>query len=143
MAIAKKLDEVHPSFIQDCPFCSRPNRIVVHGLWVMGDKVQKHPDMGYSFCNCKNMFYTNEENVSNPVNYQADERGYMSLPDPFFAWPDPYQFLHWDVRKYRIIWPMDSLCEDLKYRGFEILEAYRDFDINSKTPQHYHIRVSR
>lgn len=141
MAIAKELVDVHKFFVQECPFCKRSNRIVMNGLFVLGDKVEKHPDMGYSFCNCKNMFYTRPENVVWPARYDPDENGIITLPDPFFAWPDPYEFRFWDVRRYKIIWPLDSLCERLKELGYEIESTLRDFDLYSKTPQHYHIKV--
>jgi len=117
------------------------NRMVVHGTFVLGKEVSKHPDMGYSFCNCKDIFYTNRQNVTNPHSYLADEDGVISIPDPFFAWPDPYQFLYWDVRKYEILWQMEGLVDHLKTKGYKVLSAERDFDLNSKTPQHFHIKV--
>jgi hypothetical protein len=97
--------------------------------------------MGYSFCNCRSIFYTRPENVTEPENCEP-VNGTITLPDPFFAWPDPYQFLHWDVRRYEILWPMDVLVEHLKEHGYDVLDARRNFDLNSKIPQHYHIRVS-
>jgi hypothetical protein len=127
--------------MQDCPLCGRSNRVVVKGLFVCGDKAETHPDMGYSFCNCRAIFYTRPENILSPVSYNPDENGMITLPDPFFAWPDPYQFLHWDVRKYQIIWDMESLVEELRLAGDEIISYHRDFDVHSKTPQHFHIKV--
>ncbi len=141
MSIAKELEVVHPDFIQDCPLCGRSNRIVMNGVWRLGTKTDKHPDMGYSFCNCKAIFYTNKENVRNPVDPLPDENGMITYPDPFFAWPNPYDFLFWDVRKYQIIWNMDSLCDKLISMGYEVEWAKRDFDVHSKTPQHFHIKV--
>lgn len=143
MAIAKELATVDPKFIQQCPLCGRSNRIVVQGLFVLGDKVEKHPDMGYSFCNCKDIYYTKSSNVTESRYCTPDINGDITYPDPFFAWPDPYQFLYWDVRKYQILWDMDSLCEHLKDQGFNIVSAIRDFDPASKTPQHFHIKIKR
>jgi hypothetical protein len=116
------------------------NRIVMHGLH---DGKDKHPDMGYSFCNCKNMFYTSPDNVWTSYEPLVNQDGIVTAPDPFFAWPDPYQFLHWDVRRYEIIWPMDSLCEHLKEQGYVIVSTERDFNLSSETPQHYRIKVKR
>lgn len=141
MAIAKELEELHPRSMQDCPLCGRSNRIVMYGIYVYGNKAQKHPDMGYSFCNCKAIFYTRPENVLTPVLPEPDENGMITYPDPFFAWPNPYEFLFWDVRKYEILWDMGSLCDHLTEGGFEILSFKREFDVNSKTPQHFHIKV--
>jgi|GEM_PF-6518572 len=143
MSIAQELPEVHPFFIQKCPFCDRNNRMVVKGLYVLGSKVEQYPDMGYSFCNCRAIFYTRPENLTEPVGYIPDEQGNLSLPDPFFAWPNPYDFLHWNVRRYEIIWDMYSLCEYLMEQGYQVLSARRDFNLNSTTPQHYHIKVKK
>lgn len=143
LAVDKELKEVHPFFIQDCPLCGRSNRIVVKGVFKNGDNIELQPDMGYSFCNCESIFYTRPENVVNPVSYEPDEQGMVTLPDPFFAWPDPYQFLFWDVRKYPIIWDMDSMCDHLIEQGYQIISAERDFDVHSQTPQHYHIKVKK
>jgi hypothetical protein len=141
LSVARSLPEIHPNFIQDCPLCGRSNRIVVHGLWVLGERVEKHPDMGYSFCNCKSIFYTRKENVLEPASYEPDENGVITLPDPFFAWPDPYVFKYWDVRKYEILWDMYSLCEHLTFMGHKVVSAKRDFDVQSNTPQHFHIQL--
>ena len=143
MAVAKELETVDPRFIQECPLCHRHNRIVMYGLCAAGGKIDKHPDMGYSFCNCKNIFYTNRENLRDEVVIEPDADGIITYPDPFFAWPNPYDFLFWDVRRYPIIWDMDGLIDELKSWGFNVIEARRDFDVHSKTPQHFHIKVSK
>ena len=143
MAIAKSLPDIHPSFIQECPLCGRANRIVMKGVFKLGDKIELHPDMGYSFCNCKSIFYTSPENLTDEIKVQPDENGVITMPDPFFAWPDPYQFHYWDVRRYRILWDMDALCEQLESEGYRIISTKRDFDVHSKTPQHFHIKVSK
>lgn len=129
--------------MQECPFCGRQNRIVMKGVYKEGEKVELCPDMGYSFCNCKDIFYTREENLTEQVIPEPDENGVLTYPDPFFAWPDPYQFHYWNVRKYKILWDKDGLCEELKNKGYEIVSATRDFDPNSKTPQHFHIKVKK
>jgi hypothetical protein len=138
LAIAKSLPEVDPRFIQECPLCKRMNRIVMHGLH---DGTEKHPDMGYSFCNCKNIFYTRRENVTEEILPWPDDNGVITYPDPFFAWPDPYAFKYWDVRRYKILWDLHGMCDLLREDGYEVLEARRDFDLDSKTPQHFHIRI--
>ena len=123
--------------------CGRMNRIVMNGLFACNGKIDKHPDMGYSFCNCKAIFYTNRENLRDEVAIQPDENGVITYPDPFFAWPNPYDFIFWDVRRYEVIWDMESLCEQLEFEGYKVLSAKRDFDVHSKTPQHFHIKVSK
>jgi len=143
LAIAKELDTVDPRFVQSCPLCERPNRIVMNGLFVVGNKAEKHPDMGYSFCNCKNIFYTNRANLTEEILLQPDENGVITYPDPFFAWANPYDFLFWNPRKYHIIWDMLGLVETLKEWGFDVVSYRRDFDLESKTPQHFHIKVKK
>src|SRR3990167_1011633 len=143
MSIAQSLPDIVPFFMQDCPLCGRSNRMVVKGTYKLGNKIELHPDMGYSFCNCRAIFYTRKENIVNPTDYTPDENGLITLPDPFFAWPNPYDFHYWDVRRYEILWDMDSLCEEYQSMGYEIVSAQRDFDIESKTPQHFHIKVRK
>lgn len=137
MAIAKKLDDIHPFFMQDCPLCGRANRIVLKGVYVKDNKIEKYPDIGYSFCNCKAIFYTRKENVTEPFEY-AEKDGVISAPDPFFCeWgSNPYTFIYWNPRKYEILWDMESFCEHVGG-----IECWRDFDVDSKTPQHFHIKV--
>ena len=141
MAIAKCLDDVDARFMQECPLCQRSNRIVMKGVFKVVDKTELHPDMGYSFCNCRAIFYTRKENVLNPAPKGPDENGIITKPDPFFAWPDPYQFYGWDVRRYEILWDMDSLCQKLEEDGYVVEWAMRDFNVHSKTPQCFHIKV--
>lgn len=143
MSIAKQLEELHPHSMQDCPLCGRLNRIVMKGVFVQDNKIELHPDAGYSFCNCKAIFYTDERNLWEEVRLKPDSDGVITYPDPFFAWPNPYDFLYWNIRKYRILWDMHSLCDEFISNGYELLEAKRDFDVHSKTPQHFHIRVKK
>jgi len=141
MSIAKCLPDVVPFFMQDCPLCGRSNRMVVQGQYIHNGKTQLYPDIGYSFCNCKAIFYTRKENVTDPINYDPDQNGIITLPDPFFAWPNPYDFQYWNPRKYEILWDMYALCENLDEQGINVVSVERDFDVNSKTPQHFHIKV--
>ncbi len=140
MAIAQSLPDIHHDFMQNCPVCGRSNRIVVQGVYVVGNKADRHPDMGYSFCNCLDIFYTNEENVTKPASYEPGTDGVITLPDPYFAWPNPYEFLGWDVRRYQILWNMDDFVEFIKHR-YIIESYYRDMDVQSLTPQTFHIKV--
>lgn len=141
MSIAKCLEDIHPDFMQECPLCLRSNRMVVKGVYVVGNNAEHHPDMGYSFCNCRNIFYTNQTNVTKPASYEPDVDGLIILPDPFFAWPNPYEFLGWDVRRYPILWNLDDFIRRLEAKGYEIETAWRDMDVHSKTPQTFHIKV--
>lgn len=141
MSVAQSLPEVHPDFIQQCPLCQRMNRVVVQGIYVVGTKADRHPDMGYSFCNCQDIFYTKPENVTNPASLEPDANGIITRPDPYFAWPNPYDFLGWDVRRYQILSNLDNFVEELESGGWMILDYWRDMDVQSKTPQTFHVKV--
>jgi hypothetical protein len=146
MSIAQSLPDVHPFFMQDCPLCGRSNRIVVKGVYVKDDKAELYPDMGYSFCNCRAIFYTRPENVTEPFQLVPDGKEVtITQPDPFFVeWgQNPYTFTHWNPRRYQILWDMESLVEEFLSMGWRVFSYYRDFDVNSKTPQHFHIHVRK
>ena len=156
MAIAKDLPVVHTDFIQKCPLCSRMNRMVVLGVYKLGDKVSRHPDIGYSFCNCKCIFYTDYSNIKVKTHsgFQYYEKPLEELknvfemspngkvltfhmPDPFFCdWgQDPYTFEHWNPRFNHILFDMDQFCEDAKEVGFEVISARHEFDVQSEYPK--------
>lgn len=163
MSIAQSLSTVDPFFMQPCPLCGRLNRMVVKGVYVKGDKVELYPDMGYSYCNCKSIFYTKLENIVQQnvgfQNYKEPlrelERVFEAIPsgdtilivapDPFFCeWgQDPYSFHHWDPRKNFILWDMESLCDEARAIGYEVIYAVRDMDVQSKTPQHMKITLRK
>ena len=155
MSVAKQLPEIEPFFMQDCPLCGRSNRMVVKGVCRYDGKAEQYPDIGYSFCNCKNIFYTRFENVkSESGSFQSkkdpilelqtkygemgrDQSLLIIMPDPYFVdWgQNPYEFLHWDPRENNIIWDMDQFCEEAKAVGFEIVKAERDFEVGTENPQ--------
>jgi len=152
--------------MQDCPLCGRSNRIIINGIYRENpdDKAfQKYPDIGYSFCNCKNIFYTRLENlfeenrnevIADPVRRMANEYRLMEkgeakkliLPDVFFcAWDtDPYgTFLHWDPRRHYILYDKDQFEEEMRAIGFEVISCNRRFDVNSQYPQTFEIVVRK
>lgn len=161
MSVAKQLSEVNSFFMQDCPLCGRSNRMVVKGVCRYTDdgknlKQELYPDIGYSFCNCRNIFYTRFENVKehNDLSFQTMEFPLVKLaelygsmesgqnllirmPDPFFCdWgQDPYEFLHWNPRRNHILFDMDEFCEEAKEIGFEVVKAERDFSVGTENPQ--------
>lgn len=154
MSIAQELKTVVPFFVQDCPLCQRSNRIVVLGCYRDENGMQKYPDIGYSFCNCKNVFYTRFENLSSgapkeeadPVarmrdmypNMAAGQMASLVLPDPFFCeWGnDPYKtFLHWNPRAHWIIWDKDQFEDEMREIGFEVVSCQRQFDVHLEDRQ--------
>lgn len=130
--------------MQRCPLCDRNNRVVVKGVYLNEGKHELYPDMGYSFCNCHDLFYTRKENLVDPFSYEPID-GVITAPDIFFVeWGnDPYLYPHWNPRKYEILWDMNSLVAYLMKQGYRITSAIRDFDVASKTPQHFHITVRK
>ena len=77
MSVDKMFPRFEPYSIQSCPLCGRDNIMVVNGyVSVHNTKVVAVPDQGYSFCNCKNVWYTNWKNIDQ-TNYFDSE--YSSL----------------------------------------------------------------
>ncbi len=161
MAIANGLPFTAPFFLQPCPLCLTYQRMMIRGNWIDEKGVwSRFPDMGYSFCNCRNIFFTKWENLSerdttwnncdNPLErlqlayMEAPGKFTISMLDPYFInWNAPHEMWHWLCRKVYILWDMDSWVDECKKVGFEIVSAVRDMDVQSKTPQHFHVTVRK
>ena len=164
MAIAKELPELSQLVMQACPLCGRSNRIVIKGIFIQGNKRELYPDMGYSFCNCKSIFYTNYENVKIRTHsgFQHYEKPLeelknmfyevpsgrvlkFNMPDPFFCdWGgNPYDFEHWDIRFNHVLFDMDQFCQDAEEIGFEVVSAKREFDVHSQNPKTMEITLRK
>jgi len=68
VAVYQELPEHPELFMQSCPYCGQRQPIYIRGIYMGVDAKgmldqQVHPDMGYSFCNCKNIWYTNWSNI--------------------------------------------------------------------------------
>jgi SAM-dependent methyltransferase len=63
MSIERKLPKVLPWCLQECPLCHEQKYVVARGIIKMGDSIARFPDRGYSFCNCKNIWFTDWENI--------------------------------------------------------------------------------
>ena len=156
MSVSQSLPKVDPMFKQACPFCGRMNRMVVKGVYRKGDRHELYPDIGYSFCNCKCVFYTDYDNVkikthSGIEHYEhplielknvfnslpAGSTLTLQIPDPFFVeWGnDPYTFEHWNPRFNHVLFDMDHLCAEAEAIGFEVLSHRREFDVNAEKPK--------
>ena len=73
MSANKKIPKWEAYAVQICPLCGQENSMVVNGLVSINNKTMaKTPDQGYSFCNCKNIWYTNWKNI-NQDNYTNPE----------------------------------------------------------------------
>lgn len=135
--------------------------MMIKGNYVDNDKWERFPDMGYSFCNCRNVFFTKWENLTernqtwNNCQYplsrlyelyvgQPPKEFTISMLDPFFInWICPHEMTHWQCRRVYILWDMHSWIKECEQVGFEIVSACRDMDVTSKTPQHFHVTVRR
>lgn len=162
MSVAKSLPPVDPFFMQTCPLCGTPQRMMVKGSYIEKNKATLHPDMGYSFCNCRNIFFTKWENVSRPSEglnshpyplmrlreiHDELERGVcikLTMRDPYFInWTKPQEFTGFVPRTNYILWDAESFIDECKYAGFEIVDWYRDMDVESTTPECYHITMRK
>lgn len=68
MAVYQELPKHPELFMQPCPYCGQKQPVYIRGIWMSADAKgmldqMVHPDMGYSFCNCKNIWYTNWSNI--------------------------------------------------------------------------------
>lgn len=160
MSVAQSLPEIDKNFMQICPLCKQDNRMIIKGVKHYDERREIYPDIGYSFCNCKNIFYTNHENLWQHGNmpictpdelkrvYEGMKSGktfHLIMPDPFFIeWAkDPHEYLHWDPRKNYIIWDMEQFVREIKAVGFEVLEYFRDFGIESDPSQVFKVKVKK
>ena len=140
------------------------NRMVVKGVYKDGDKLETYPDIGYSFCNCKSIFYTNYENIkikthSGIQHYEhplkelrnifnslpSGNHLKLQIPDPFFVeWANnPYTFEHFNPRFNHVLFDMHQLCEDAKEIGFNVVSFRREFNVHSEHPKTMEIILSK
>lgn len=72
----------HPKRIkaQVCPFCKQEQEVILNGMENIDGKLMCDNDRGYSFCNCKNILFTDwsnmEQSVYNPdyvKKYEGEE----------------------------------------------------------------------
>lgn len=162
MSVAKSLPPVDPFFMQECPLCGAHQRMMIKGLYVEKGKSSLYPDMGYSFCNCRNIFFTKWENVTRPTEslnshpypltrlrelHDELPRGKcikITMRDPYFImWNRPHEYTGFNPRVNYILWDAESFIEECKYAGFEILDWHRDMDVESQTPECYHITMRK
>lgn len=162
MSVAKSLPPVAPFFMQECPMCGTSHRMMIRGLYVENGKSQLYPDMGYSFCNCQDIFFTKWENITsedggfNSCRYPSSklnevyldcEHGQqvtITMRDPYFViWTRPHEFTGFNPRVNYTLWDMGSFVSMCKSIGFEVLKAERDMDVNSETPECYHITLRK
>ena len=141
--------------------CGTYQRMMIKGNYVDNDSWSRFPDMGYSFCNCRDIFFTKWENLTDrnvtwnncqyltiklmdEFNNGASKEFTISMLDPFFIdWTKPHEMWHWLVRKVYYLIDMDSFCELCKEVGFEVVSAVRDMNVESTTPQNFHVTVRK
>jgi len=150
--------------MQTCPLCGTPQRMMIRGLYVdpKTEEGRLYPDMGYSFCNCRDIFFTKWENVTRGdegLNSSKDPIGKLkeifnscvsgqaikiTMRDPYFCvWSRPHEYTGFNPRVNYILWDAESFIEECKWTGFELIDWHRDMDVESKTPECYHIELLR
>lgn len=75
MSLDQKFPRVEPWSQQRCPFCGDDKIIITHGITLSetdDDKMKIYPDRGYSFCNCKSVWFTNWTNIDLDVRSLKD-----------------------------------------------------------------------
>ena len=164
MSVAKTLPPVDPFFMQECPLCGHVQRMMIRGLYVDPETTRSmlYPDMGYSFCNCRNIFFTKWQNVTRPCASLNSEKYPLkkledifnqstpesvikiTMRDPYFViWSRPHEYTGFNPRVNYILWDMDSFADACKEQGFELVSKVRDMDVASETPECYHITLKK
>jgi SAM-dependent methyltransferase len=67
---------------QKCPYCGELQDVIVQGLEDMPDVPDGKmvvEDKGYSFCNCRNIFFTNWENMHQEIYDEAYQQKYPNV----------------------------------------------------------------
>jgi SAM-dependent methyltransferase len=93
--------------LQRCPLCGEMQEMIVNGHESHNDKgVMVDPERGYSFCNCRNIFFTDRGNLA-PATYDADyytryneNPNISSVLSSYFKY-----FSHFDIK------PFDKVLE--------------------------------
>lgn len=60
--------------MQKCPLCKEDKILVAQGLFKVNDDAepQTFPDRGYSFCNCKNIWFTDWANIDTSYKFENE-----------------------------------------------------------------------
>lgn len=70
MSVSPSLPKYESWCKQKCPLCGQENIVVINGITVIDtNKIKAIPDRGYSFCNCRDIFYTNWSNIDTEIYY--------------------------------------------------------------------------
>lgn len=67
------IEKLEDRLLQECPFCKEHQIIMMRGVCIdiEDSSIQVTHDKGYSFCNCRNIFYTNWKNIDQTI-YDSD-----------------------------------------------------------------------
>ena len=63
MSVNPKFAKCEPWCLQTCPLCGQQMIVIINGVVFVQDKGYACPDRGYSFCNCRNIFFTDWSNI--------------------------------------------------------------------------------
>ena len=63
MSVNRQFNKYESWCIQKCPLCEQEQKVIVNGMVFVNDKQLVSPDRGYSFCNCRNIFFTDWSNI--------------------------------------------------------------------------------
>lgn len=127
MSIAPCLSNVEPWCLQTCPFCGHQQPVVVNGIVLVNKKAHQTHDRGYSFCNCKNIWFTDWANIDqssylNP-QYTEDHKqdGYRDHLKKLFKHYQTSFFIHGNSgpRLLDLGYVVDYLLDEAKLFGYE------------------------
>lgn len=75
MSTITKLPKIVPWSKQKCPLCNEDKLVIALGMSISLEKeeVSYFPDMGYSFCNCKSIWFTDWSNIR-PTVFEDNQK---------------------------------------------------------------------
>ncbi len=119
--------------LQNCPLCNQPNEIFMQGLVrsLYSGTVQQCEDRGYSFCNCRNIFYTDWKNI-NIFNFK--ERFRNRLPKEIVETEtsnaiDLVKSIFPDVESFYDVFKIDKKVRDTaKNKGMKV-DKLKTYDL--------------
>ena len=73
MSVYQEFPKLAPWSEQICPLCLDKKIIITHGITMdKNNHVSYFPDRGYSFCNCKSIWFTEWENIDQRYRHPND-----------------------------------------------------------------------
>ena len=112
----RRLNTVLPWSKQVCPLCGEEKILIANGITLSEeDKMEFFPDRGYSFCNCKSIWFTDWANIDTRARHKNDSADVLK-----------YYILRGDIvnlgyKKNKFLCPVeDTVVEEAVRLGWDV-----------------------